>query len=94
MSESLSGQAQELQTTIGFFRTARADGDSGVEPGADVAALAAPVPQLTHAQHAENPKLRLHEPAERLMPRSGSRAAPRDGAATNDEIERGDFRRY
>ena len=94
MSESLSGQAQELQTTIGFFRTARANGDSGVEPGADVAALAAPVPRLTRAQHAEKPQLQLHEPAERVMPRSGSMAAPGDGAATTDEIERGDFRRY
>ncbi len=83
MSESLSGQAQELQTTIEFFRTTRAD----------VAAPAAPAPQLSHAQHAEMPQLQLHEPAERVMPRSGSMAAPGDGAATTDEIERGEFRR-
>ncbi len=84
MSESLSGQAQELQTTIEFFRTTRAD----------VAAPAAPAPQLSHAQHAEMLQLQLQEPAERVMPRSGAMAAPGDGAATTDEIERGDFRRY
>ena len=54
MSESLSGQAQELQTTIEFFRTTRAD----------VAAPAAPAPQLTHAQHTEMLQLHLHEPSE------------------------------
>lgn len=91
MSDSLSEQAQELQTTIEFFRTSGAQGNGAAEVEADMAAPAAPMRQLAHAREAP---LRVETPLRRAMPRLDLMAAPGDRVATTDEIERGDFRRY
>jgi hypothetical protein len=90
MSDSLSEQAQELQTTIEFFRTSGGQGDDDTEVEADVAPEA-PIRRLAHAKEAT---FRVETPVERAMPRLGLTAAPGDRVATTDEIERGDFRRY
>jgi methyl-accepting chemotaxis protein len=86
MSDSLSAQARDLQSTIEFFRTARADGNGQAEPEADEDAPAAPMRQLAHAREAA-----FDPPIGRTMKMGvrGDRAA-----TTTDEIERGGFRRY